>query len=157
MFTLCDRCGGAAKWNGDCYVCGAYNRRFRPKIFRPLVFEEPDSGYQEKAGSPGLWCFLFGPFYLAYKGFWKHAGVLVAVALGFWFGTLVADLSAVAAGQPGASGAPAFLAGLFVLAHLFLQGIYYPLSVRSLLRKRYLAEKGWKEVTSEYIPEEAVI
>src|SRR5262245_65720470 len=46
-------------------------------------FENPVNGYVEKAtGSwTWLWAFLFGPFYLAYKGAWPHVLVYLLVLL----------------------------------------------------------------------------
>lgn len=31
-------------------------------------FRNPSNGYVETVDNPGLWCFLFGGFYFAYKG-----------------------------------------------------------------------------------------
>ena len=42
-------------------------------------YENPTNGYQEKVGSAGLMCFLFGPLYFLAKGIWTHA-IISAVA-----------------------------------------------------------------------------
>ena len=38
-----------------------------------LRFRNPINGYTEKAGTPWLWCLLFGCIYFAVKGMWTHA------------------------------------------------------------------------------------
>ena len=53
-----------------------------------MKFTNPSNGYSVRATTPftWLWCLLFGFFYFAYKGIWRHAiiGFLVAIlTLGF--------------------------------------------------------------------------
>jgi len=38
-------------------------------------------GFTEETGLAGLWCFLFGALYFAYKGIWGHAVISFVVAL----------------------------------------------------------------------------
>ena len=48
---------------------------------RTVGFRNPVNGYEEKVGSPWIWCFLFGCIYFAVKGIWTHAvvGFLLAI------------------------------------------------------------------------------
>ncbi len=52
---------------------------------RDLRFRNPANGYIEEVRHPGLWCLLFGFFYLAYKVAWMAAAIAVAAAF-FTFG-----------------------------------------------------------------------
>jgi hypothetical protein len=50
-----------------------------------LQFKNPSNGYIEESTSPWLWCLLFGAFYFAVKGVWRHffiAGVLAICTFG---------------------------------------------------------------------------
>ena len=38
-----------------------------------MVFRNPSNDHVETIDNQVLWFFLFGPFYLAYKGLWGHA------------------------------------------------------------------------------------
>lgn len=53
-----------------------------------MTFRNPANGYVEQIDSPTLWTFLFGAFYLGFKGAWGWAVlgiVLSGVTLGvFW-------------------------------------------------------------------------
>jgi hypothetical protein len=46
-----------------------------------MVFENQQNGYQEKVGWPFLWCLIFGVFYFAVKGIWRHALIGAVAAL----------------------------------------------------------------------------
>jgi hypothetical protein len=50
------------------------------------TFKNPANGYTEEASGPfsWLWCLLFGVFYFAVKGNWKHVfiGLILAVITG---------------------------------------------------------------------------
>ena len=46
-----------------------------------VVYENPANGYQETSSSPTLWTFVFGPFYFAQKGIWRHVVLSAMVAL----------------------------------------------------------------------------
>ncbi|HEY3918836.1 MAG TPA: hypothetical protein VGL83_13640 [Stellaceae bacterium] len=56
----------------------------------PIVLVNPANGYRETVAHAGLWCLIFGFFYLAYKGAWAAAGIAFAAAIftgGLsWFG-----------------------------------------------------------------------
>lgn len=50
-----------------------------------MVFENPTNGYRENVSSlTWLWALIFGAFFFAYKGIWRHfvigiiAGILTA-------------------------------------------------------------------------------
>ncbi len=38
----------------------------------PIRFENPSNGFVEESNHCGLWCLLFGLWYFACKGIWKH-------------------------------------------------------------------------------------
>lgn len=82
-------------------------------------FVNPTNGYSEGTGFAWLWTLLFGPFYLAVKGLWGHALVLVffPVALGL------------------ATGGPGIILGFPLL-------LVYVLMVGGILERSYL-RKGW--------------
>jgi hypothetical protein len=46
-------------------------------------FKNPSNGYIEEASGPfsWLWCLLFGVFYFAVKGNWKHVAISFVLAL----------------------------------------------------------------------------
>jgi len=44
-------------------------------------FENPANGYREKVGHAWLWTLLFGCFYFAYKGIWRHFVIAFFVAI----------------------------------------------------------------------------
>lgn len=48
-------------------------------------FMNPSNGYTVASSAPFLWCLLFGSFYFAFKGIWKHF-LLSAVAAICTFG-----------------------------------------------------------------------
>lgn len=45
----------------------------------PLKFRNPQNDYLRTIDNCGLWCLLFGGFYFAYMGVWKHF-ILYALA-----------------------------------------------------------------------------
>lgn len=45
----------------------------------------PANSYEETVDKAGLWCLLFGCFYLAYKGAWMAAAVALGLALATGF------------------------------------------------------------------------
>jgi asparagine N-glycosylation enzyme membrane subunit Stt3 len=47
---------------------------------RPLTFRNPANNYVEAVRNPGIWCLLFGCFYLAYKGAWGPAFIAFGLA-----------------------------------------------------------------------------
>ena len=54
-----------------------------------MTFKNPANGHRETvSGYTWLWCLLFGPFYFAYKGIWKHVAISLVLAI------FTADLSA---------------------------------------------------------------
>lgn len=138
--TLCSRCGGLSRRNGSCFVCSAVNHRSTPAIFGPLVFRNPDTGYEKKLSAPGFFCFLFGVFYLGYQGLWRHTFLLFVVVL---LGSIYPALYA------GTGVGPELIAGLLTAGAVFTAWVWYPLAVRDLLREEYQGEKGWQEVTLE--------
>lgn len=52
-----------------------------------MRFKNPSNGYVEESSAPGLWCLLFGCFYFAVKGVWRH------FVLGFMLGLFTFGLS----------------------------------------------------------------
>ena len=47
-----------------------------------MQFENPSNGYRESvSGLTWLWALLFGVFYFAYKGIWRHVfiGLIIGV------------------------------------------------------------------------------
>ena len=46
-----------------------------------MKFKNPSNDHIEKISSPGLWTFLFGSFYFAFKGVWSHALISFILAL----------------------------------------------------------------------------
>lgn len=46
-----------------------------------MRFQNPANGYVVSSSVPFLWCLLFGFFYFAFKGVWKHA--LIGFLAGF--------------------------------------------------------------------------
>lgn len=46
-----------------------------------MRFRNPANGYEESAHVPFLWCLLFGVFYFAVKGIWRHAFISFFCAL----------------------------------------------------------------------------
>lgn len=51
----------------------------------PMRFRHPTNNYVEEVRHPGLWCLLFGCFYLVYKGAWI-AGIMAALLAFLTFG-----------------------------------------------------------------------
>jgi hypothetical protein len=49
---------------------------------KTLIFKNPANDHEEDCRGAFLWCFVFGPFYLGYKGLWGWAflSILAAVA-----------------------------------------------------------------------------
>jgi hypothetical protein len=45
------------------------------------IFRNPSNAYVEKVSHAGIWCLLFGCFYLAYKGAWMPAVLAFFLAL----------------------------------------------------------------------------
>ena len=45
-----------------------------------LRFKNPSNGYVEEVPHPGLWCLIFGCFYLGYKGAWGPAVIAFLLA-----------------------------------------------------------------------------
>lgn len=95
------------------------------------IFENPLNGYREEVSDTcSLWVALFGMLYLMYKGLWAHVFI--------WF--LLVSVPAVLTG------------GVAIVLTLPLVTIGYALSIRGILRSRYL-RKGWKE--SDVMPSPA--
>lgn len=46
-----------------------------------MRFRNPSNDYVELVSAPGLWCLLFGCFYLAYKGAWGPAVIAAGLAI----------------------------------------------------------------------------
>ena len=46
-----------------------------------MLFRNPQNGFTEAVNGAGLWCFLFGALYFAYKGIWSHAVISFVAAL----------------------------------------------------------------------------
>ena len=44
-------------------------------------FKNPSNGHVISSGTPFLWTLLFGAFYFAFKGIWKHFFLSVVAAL----------------------------------------------------------------------------
>lgn len=42
-------------------------------------YKNPNSDYIECVKLAWFWCILFGPFYLAFKGLWKHLFIWIVV------------------------------------------------------------------------------
>jgi hypothetical protein len=55
---------------------------------KSLQFKNPANNHVEDCRGALIWCFLFGPFYLAYKGLWGWAILSIGAALAtagiFW-------------------------------------------------------------------------
>ena len=45
-----------------------------------IIYENPANNYREISSAPWAWTLLFGAFYFAVKGIWKHA--ILSVVLG---------------------------------------------------------------------------
>lgn len=50
-----------------------------------MIYENPANGYREESSAPWLWTLLFGLFYFAVKGIWKHVFISLFLAC-FTFG-----------------------------------------------------------------------
>lgn len=46
-----------------------------------MIFENQQNGYREAVSSPFLWCLVFGVFYFAVKGIWRHAFIGTVAAI----------------------------------------------------------------------------
>jgi hypothetical protein len=46
-----------------------------------MTFRNPTNGYIESASVPFLWCLIFGVFYFAVKGIWRHALISAFAAM----------------------------------------------------------------------------
>ena len=46
----------------------------------PLIYENPANHYQEASSAPWVWTLLFGVFYFAVKGIWRHAFIAFLLA-----------------------------------------------------------------------------
>ena len=82
-----------------------------------MEFQHPTSDYTETCSSPWLWTLLFGFFYFAVKGVWRHA--------------LISIVACVIT-------APTVIGPLFVW-------IGYTIAAKDVVRKSYL-RKGWTEI-----------
>jgi hypothetical protein len=88
-----------------------------------MIFENPQNGYKEEVSRlTWLWCFLFGGFYLMYKGLWAHVFIFFGVIVGL----------AIITGGPGAMVAP-------------ILWIAYAITTPGILKSKYL-RMGWKLV-----------
>jgi hypothetical protein len=84
-------------------------------------FRHPANGYEETISwDAPIWVFLFGGFYLLYKGLWGHFLVWLVVC-GF-FGCIFLPLG--------------MLVSIFIFAPIYM------VTIRGILRKSYL-KAGW--------------
>lgn len=91
------------------------------------IYENPANGYREEVSDlTPIWVVLFGIFYLIFKGLWSH--VLI------W--TLAVIIPTIVSGGP----------ALIICGPI--AAIAYALSIRGILRRKYL-KNGWKEVSRD--------
>jgi hypothetical protein len=46
-----------------------------------MTFAHPVNGHVQRVGPAWLWALLFGAFYYAYKGMWRHAALLIVLVI----------------------------------------------------------------------------
>jgi hypothetical protein len=99
-------------------------RRLAPKLWRTdMKFKNTVNDHVETSNFCFLWCSLFGPIYLAAKGIWSHAFVLM-------IGGIVL-------------GATVFFPWSFWIVYAFF--------AKKIVRNSYL-KKGWVEAADGYDP-----
>ncbi len=110
-----------------CPHCGIDNPGKRPdqgkkKPIRTGKFMNPANGYIERIGAAVPLVWLLGPLYIAIRGLWGHALIILIINLFFVFTLGVAGM---------------------VMA--FLVNFFYGFAFENILRSHYLGN-GWEEV-----------
>lgn len=103
-------------------------------------FRNPANGYEvEVPDTAWLWTLLFGGFYFAVKGVWRHVAVLFMLAL------------LVGAGPPILLPVIGLALLPFGLALLAVVWVTYPFFARTILETHYLVS-GWERLPDEVRP-----
>lgn len=101
------------------------------------IWKHPDSDYKERIYSKltPLWVFLFGAFYWAFRGVWRHFFIIFFAA--FFIGFLYSvEGESIGEGE------------IFILS-VFINGIY-AFCAKGILRNHY-GNKGWTPCTHTHV------
>lgn len=106
-----------------------------------MVFEHPGNGHQETVGIGSyIFTFLFGPFYLIYKGAWAAAFLTIFIG---------APLLFIIPGYIG-RGNPSALLYVYIFCQLLWSSAMFPLIGNSYLKR------GWRQIDGKPAPEDTL-
>jgi hypothetical protein len=108
-------------------------------MFRTYRFKHPQNDHAEVLGPLAyVWAAIFGPFYLAYRGFWGGFFLVLFILQPLWLGLCLVGLAV--ANAPGSNPKVALIPTLAIIAVYFV-GV--ALLIISQARLGYL-RRGWK-------------